>query len=76
MNDSDYYLLRTGERTVYLQVVGNKRGETARVFEENSSLLHGAGLSIEKIDPSAYKVGCSMAALPNIGKGIELSLIE
>ncbi len=76
MRDSDYYLLRTGERTVYLQVVGKKRRDTAKVFEENSALLYGAGLSVEKINPSAYKIGCSMAALPEAGKGIELHFIE
>lgn len=76
MSDSDYYLLRRGDKTVYLQVVGKKRRETARVFEENSGLLRGFDLSVEKIDSSAYRVGCSMAALPTIGRGIELSLIE
>lgn len=73
---SDYYLLTTKDKKVYLQVIGKKRKETARVFEENSELLRGFGLSAEKIDASAYKVGCSMAALPHLGKGIELRLIE
>ena len=76
MRDSDYYLLQTKERTVYLQVIGRKRKQTAEIFETNSGLLQRVGLTVKKISHEDYNTGCCIAALPNLGKGIELSLIE
>jgi hypothetical protein len=71
-----YYLLVSDEKKVYLQVSERKRKQISEVLEQNSETLRKAGVNVQRLTQGEYNAGCSMAALPELGKGIELCLIE